>query len=124
MNQKKKILLIDDEEDLIEELKLGLEGNGCEVLTAYDGQEGLEKARREKPDLILLDILMPEVNGFQVCHDLKKDTATQSIPVIMLTAMAQEKDKSWGKECGADAYITKPCAMKPLLSKIKSLLFK
>lgn len=119
MTKKKKILLIDDEEDLVEELKLGLAGNGCEVLTAFDGKEGLEKARREKPDLILLDILMSEVNGFQVCHDLKKDPATQSISVIMLTAMTQEKDKAWAKECGADEYITKPCEMDELLSRIK-----
>lgn len=122
MDKKKKILLIDDEEDLVEELGLCLEGTGYEVVISHDGQEGLEKVRREKPDLILLDVFMPEVNGFQVCHDLKKDPATQSIPIIILTAMAQEKDKSWGKECGADEYITKPCEMGELLSKIKRLL--
>ncbi|MDO8528071.1 MAG: response regulator [Deltaproteobacteria bacterium] len=122
MNQKKTILLVDDEKDLSEELGIRLKASGYSVLVAYNGPKGIERAMQEKPDLILLDVIMPKMNGYQVCHDLKNDPKTKSIPVILLTAKTQESDKTWGKECGADEYITKPYEIYSLLSKIKALL--
>lgn len=119
---KKKILLIDDEKDLVEELTLRLAAEGYEVLAAFDGQEGLEKARQEKPDLILLDVVMPKLDGYEVCLELKKDSSTKKIPIIMISAKSQESDKFRGKECGASAYITKPYETDLLLQKIRGFL--
>ena len=114
--------MVDDEKDLVDEMSFFLESSGWEVSTALDGQEGLEKAKKEKPDLILLDILMPKLNGYQVCRELKKEEATKGIPVMMLSAKGQESNKFWGEECGADAYITKPFEKEKLLSKLRELL--
>lgn len=122
MTGKKRILLIDDEKDLLEEMTLRLEAVGYEVLVAFDGQEGLEKAREDKPDLIQMDVLMPKMNGYQVCRELKGADETKSIPIILLTARAQESDKFLGKETGANAYITKPYEIDLLLKKMRALL--
>lgn len=122
MIKKKKILLVDDEKDLVEELSLRLEASDWEVLTATNGQEGLEKAKKEKPDLILLDIVMNEMNGYQVCHDLKSGLQTQSIPIIVLTARTQKSDKDWAQECKADDYMIKPYEIDLLLQKIRQHL--
>ncbi len=122
MTEKKRILLVDDERDLVEELMIRLEACGWEVLTACDGQEGLEKARRERPDLILLDVIMPKMNGYQVCRELKGVAETKMIPIILLTAKAQENDKRLGKESGADDYIIKPSHAGLLIDKIKKYL--
>lgn len=121
---KKKILIVDDERDLVETLIFRLENAGYEVTAAYDGLQGLEKAREIGPDLILLDIMMPKMNGFQVCKELKIDDSTKNIIIIMLTAKAQDGDKFLGKNVGADDYVTKPFDGLVLLEKIKSKLGK
>jgi len=118
----KKILLVDDEKDLVETLTLRLEANDYEVIPAYDGQDGLEKARKGKPDLIILDLMLPKMDGYKVCRMLKFDEKYKNIPIIMFTARVQESDKKMGEEVGANAYITKPFEPQVLLTKIKELL--
>lgn len=119
---KKKILVVDDEKDLVEAVKFRLEANNYEVIQAYDGQEALVQARKLKPDLIILDLMLPKIDGYKVCRMLKFDERYKKIPIIMFTARAQESDKKLGEEVGADAYITKPFEPEVLLSKIKELL--
>jgi DNA-binding response OmpR family regulator len=122
MADKKRILIVDDERDLVETITFRLEASGYEVLTAYDGAEGLEKARDEKPDIILLDVMMPKMDGYQVCRMLKFDEEFKNIPVLMLTARGQDQDKKTGNDVGADGYITKPFDSKVLLDSIKKCL--
>lgn len=122
MAEKKKILVVDDEKDLVETLVFRLEALGYEALTAYNGQEGLDKARSEKPDLILLDVMMPVMDGYQVCRMLKFDEEFKSIPIIMLTARGQDKDKKTGSDVGADDYVTKPFDSADLTARIKKLI--
>ena len=119
---KKKILVVDDEPQLVDALKMRLEANSYDVLTAYNGHEGLEKARREKPDLIILDLILPKIDGYKVCRMLKFDNEYKNIPIIILSARAQETDKKMGAEVGADAYITKPFELEVVLKKIEKLL--
>jgi len=119
---KKKILLVDDEKDLVETLTFRLEANEYEVVKAYNGQEGLDKARKEKPDLIILDLMLPKIDGYKVCRMLKFDEKYKKIPIIMFTARAREEDRKMGEEVGADAYITKPFEPQALLGKIQELL--
>ncbi|MBI2609383.1 MAG: response regulator [Deltaproteobacteria bacterium] len=119
---KKKVLIIDDEQDLIDLLTLRLENEGYEVSAALNGTEGLEKIKSEKPDIVLLDVMMPELNGYQVCRKLKQDDNLKDIPVVMLTAKAQESDKFWGMEIGADDYVTKPFEFSQLSEVIKKYL--
>jgi len=119
---KKRILLVDDEKDLVYAVTLQLEANNFEVLLAYDGQEALDKARREKPDLIILDLMLPKIDGFKVCRMLKLDAKYKDIPIILFTARAQESDKKIGKEVCADSYITKPFEAQVLLDRIRELL--
>lgn len=121
---KKKILVVDDEREIVDSLCLALEMKDYDTITAFDGQEALEVARKEKPDLIILDIMMPKLNGYQVCRELKKDAATKSIPILMVTAKTQESDYFWGKETGADEYIKKPFKLLYLLDRIKHFLEK
>lgn len=118
----KKILVVDDEKDLVETVIFRLQASGYEVISAYDGQEGLDKAKKEKPDLIILDLMLPKMNGYKVCGLLKSDSRYSKIPIILFTARAQESDKSMGMEVGGDAYITKPFDPPALLAKIKELL--
>lgn len=118
----KKILLVDDERDLVETVTFRLEAAGYEVVSGFDGQEGLDKAKKENPDLIILDLMLPKMDGYKVCRMLKFDEKYKKIPIIMFTARAQETDKNMGKEVGADAYITKPFEPKELLGKIQELL--
>ena len=120
----KRILLVDDERDLVETVTFRLEANNYEVLVASDGQEGLNKARTEKPDLIILDLMLPKIDGYKVCRMLKFDEHYKAIPIIMFTAKAQQKDEDLGKEMGADAYVTKPFEPEILLKKISELLTK
>lgn len=122
MSPRKTILLIEDETDLVKVLSAGLEKSGWRVLAAYDGEEGLKKANEVLPDLILLDVMMPRMNGFQVCHDLKTNPRTKKIPVIMLTVRARANDKSWGIEVGACDYIIKPFTLKTLKQHINAHL--
>ena len=119
---EKRILVVDDEAELVKAVQVRLKHEGHEVLTARDGQEGLEKARKEKPDLIILDLMLPKMDGYKVCGLLKADTRYSKIPIIMFTARAQESDVKMGKEVGANAYITKPFEHQVLLDKIAELL--
>lgn len=118
----KKILIVDDEENIVTMVEARLMGNGYDVITANDGQEGLAKARSEKPDLIILDIMLPKIDGYKVCRMLKFDEQYKHIPVILFSARTQDSDLETGKQQGADAYITKPFQPEALLSKIKELL--
>jgi two-component system alkaline phosphatase synthesis response regulator PhoP len=122
MAGKKRILLVDDEKDLVETVKFRLEANDYTVFTALDGQEALDKAHKEKPDLIILDLMLPKIDGYKVCRMLKFDEKYKKIPIILFTARAQESDKKTGEEVGADAYITKPFDPQALLAKIRELL--
>jgi DNA-binding response OmpR family regulator len=117
-----KILVVDDEADLVETIRFSLELEGYNVLVASNGEEGLNLARQEKPDLILLDLMLPKLDGYKVCRLLKFDERYKHIPILMLTAKTQEKDKILGKETGANEYITKPFDMDELMAKIKAYL--
>nr|MBU1328602.1 response regulator [Candidatus Omnitrophota bacterium] len=121
---KKRILVVDDEEDILNVLRFRLEANNYEVLSASDGQEGLNRARSEKPDLIILDLMLPKLDGYKVCRMLKFDETYKAIPIIIFTARAQKKDEEIGMEMGADAYISKPFEPDVLLGKMKELLEK
>lgn len=120
--EAKKILLIEDELDILKTSRIFLESEGFKVITATDGMEGLDKTRSENPDLIIMDIMLPKLDGYQACRILKFDDKYKHIPIIMFSARAQESDKQMGKEVGADAYITKPFEPKVLIDKIKELL--
>ena len=122
MRKMSKILVIDDETQLIEMVQMRLEAAGYEVITASDGQEGLDKAKSVEPDLILCDVMMPKMDGYKVCGLLKNDSRYSKIPLILFTARAQQDDQDVGDEVGADAYITKPFEPPVLLAKIKELL--
>lgn len=115
--EKKRILIIEDEQSISDIIKFNLEKEGYETLTAYDGQVGYEKAMSENPDLILLDVMLPLMDGFQVC---KKVRETSLVPILMLTAKEEEIDKVLGLELGADDYITKPFSMRELIARIKA----
>jgi len=117
---RKKILIIEDEEDLVKGLKLNLADEEYEVDWASDGLEGLRKALQETPDLIILDIMLPEKNGLEVCRELRQKNIR--IPIIMLTAKGEEIDKVVGLEIGADDYITKPFSVRELLARLKAHL--
>jgi DNA-binding response OmpR family regulator len=117
---KEKILIIEDEEDLVKGLKLNLAGEGYIVTWAYDGLEGIRKALEELPDLIILDIMLPKIDGLEVCRELRKEKI--NIPIIMLTAKGGEVDKVVGLEIGADDYLTKPFSIRELLARVKAHL--
>lgn len=119
---KKRILVVDDEVDLVETVRFSLELEGYEVLVAFNGEEALNQARKESPDLILLDLMLPKLDGYKVCRLLKFDERYKHIPILMLTAKTQEKDKATGMETGADEYITKPFDMDELMKKVKNYL--
>jgi DNA-binding response OmpR family regulator len=120
--EKKKILVVDDQIDLVKTLQFALELEQYQVLVSYNGEDALNQARRENPDLILLDIMLPKLDGYKVCRFLKFDEHYKHIPILMMTAKSQEKDKLIGKETGADEYITKPFDMDELMGKIKAYL--
>jgi len=114
-----KILVVEDDPNILESVKYNLQKDGYDTLTAVDGAQALEIARSGKPDLIILDILLPQMNGLEVCRILRKEMA---IPIIMLTARDTEIDKITGLDLGADDYVTKPFSMRELMSRIRSLL--
>jgi DNA-binding response OmpR family regulator len=118
----KKILIVEDEPEIANVLKMRLEANNYQILLAEDGVEGLNKARTEKPDLIVLDIRLPKLDGFKVSRMLKFDEKYAKIPIIMLTARVQQADVEQGMDAGANAYMTKPYKAEDLLAKIKELI--
>jgi len=122
MDKRKRILIIEDEKAMVEAVRLRLEANGYEVLTSGDGEEGLIKARAEKPDLIILDVMLPTMDGFKVCRMLKFDDQYNEIPIVMFTARTQESDLAEGKEVGVNAYVKKPFKSEELLKVISDLL--
>jgi two-component system phosphate regulon response regulator PhoB len=119
---KPKILVVDDEPDAVELLEVNLKGAGYDVATASDGEEALKKARSLLPSLIILDLMLPEVDGMEVCKILRRDQRTSAIPIIMLTAKAAEIDRVLGLELGADDYVTKPFSPRELVLRVKRLL--
>jgi two-component system alkaline phosphatase synthesis response regulator PhoP len=119
---KEKILIVEDEKDIVKMLDYNLKKEGFRTLSCYDGEEALDLATREHPDLIVLDLMLPGVDGLEVCKALKKESKTSSIPIIMLTAKSQESDKVVGLELGADDYLTKPFSIRELLARIKAVL--
>ncbi len=119
---KDKILIVDDEEDILELLSVNLKRDGYEVLRAVNGEDAVSLASAEKPDLVILDLMLPGVDGLTVCRMLKGSTLTRHIPVIMLTARGQEADIIKGLEQGADDYITKPFSPKVLCARVKTVL--
>jgi len=117
-----RILIVDDEADLAMMITGRLKVWGHEVLTASNGPDGLAAARSERPDLILLDLMLPKLNGYEICHLLKQDAKFQSIPIIMLTARAQQSDRKLALESGANAYLAKPYEPQELRQAIDDLL--
>ena len=122
MENPKKILIVDDDKDFLKALTTVLENNGYGIVTATDGAQALELARTESPDLILLDIMLPGMNGFKVCRFLKFDENYKDIPIIIISAKADEEDKRLGRQMGAELYITKPFEDEELLQAIKQLI--
>ena len=114
----KRILIVEDEKNIVDILSFNLGKEGYETLEAYDGEAGLQLALEQNPDLILLDLMLPKMDGFDVCRNLRKEN--RSTPVIMLTAREEETDKVLGLELGADDYITKPFSMRELLARVKA----
>ena len=119
---KSKILVVDDEPEAVELVEFNLKGAGYEVSTASDGAEALNKARRIQPNLVILDVMMPEIDGMEVCKLLRRDPVTSGIPIIMLTAKASEVDRVLGLELGADDYVVKPFSPRELVLRVKKLL--
>jgi two-component system, OmpR family, alkaline phosphatase synthesis response regulator PhoP len=118
----RKVLVIDDEPGIIEIVEANLEGDGFEVISASNGKEGLEKIKREAPELVVLDVMMPEMDGWEVLRNLERDPETAGLPVIMLTAKAADEDYIYGLEEGAVEYITKPFLPQELVNRIKITL--
>jgi two-component system alkaline phosphatase synthesis response regulator PhoP len=119
---KGKILVVDDEVYIVHILDFSLGMEGYEVLTALDGEQALEKARQEHPDLIVLDIMMPKLDGYETCKLLKADDGTRNIPVILLSAKGRNADQKVGFDVGADDYITKPFSPRKLVERINDIL--
>lgn len=119
---KKKILLVEDEIDLVDMLRLRLEESDYDVLTASDGEQGFEWAKTEHPDLIILDLMLPKMDGYKVCGLLKKDARYAKTPIIIFSARAQEADIQLGREMGADAYVTKPFDPELLMNQVQKLI--
>ena len=117
MEKKQRVLIVEDEKNIVDILRFNLQREGYATCEAYDGADGLEKARAEHPDLILLDVMLPKMNGFDVCRSLRQEG--DNVPVIILTAREEEADKVLGLEIGADDYITKPFSMRELLARVK-----
>lgn len=116
MEQKKKVLIVEDEKNIVDILRFNLQRSGYDTIEAYDGEDGLNKAMLENPDLILLDVMLPKMIGFDVCKTLRQ--MGNNVPVIILTAREEETDKVLGLEIGADDYITKPFSMRELIARV------
>ena len=120
----KKILIVDDEQDIVESLKFVLEGYNYTCYCAYNGEDGLKLARDIIPDLIILDVMMPRINGYKISRLLKFDKKYKDIPILMVTARSQEEDKLIGEETGADEYITKPFDLDDVVKTVQKYLEK
>ena len=120
----KKILIVDDEKDIVETLSFKLKAKCFECIHSIDGESGLNMAKNESPDLVILDVMMPKINGYKICRLLKFDNKYKNIPIIMITARSQDEDKIIGEETGADEYITKPFEFSEVLEKINKYLNK
>ena len=119
---KGKILIVEDDRDIVEMVEYNLKEEGYETLSALDGEDGVELARRHQPDLIILDIMLPIMDGFEVCRTLRTNHVTAQIPIIILSAKSQETDKVVGLELGADDYVTKPFSPRELIARIRAIL--
>ena len=122
MQSGKKILLVEDEPEFRLALRTRLEANGYDIIEANDGATGLNTARHQNPDLIILDVMLPKMDGFKVARLLKFDLKYKNIPLMMLTVMSQASDRKMGQAVGADAYLTKPCKPQELLDTISTLV--
>jgi DNA-binding response OmpR family regulator len=118
----KKVLIADDEPNIVISLEFLLQREGFAVLVAVDGEEALARARAERPDLVLLDVMMPKMNGFDVCQALRADPELAGMRILMLTAKGRDTEVSKGLGLGADAYVTKPFSTKELVAQVRSLL--
>jgi len=119
---KPVILVVDDERHIVELVRFNLEKEGYQVITAQDGLEACKMAKQDKPDLVILDVMLPGMDGFEVCRTIQKDSEIAEIPIIMLTARTEEIDKILGLEIGADDYMTKPFSPRELLARVKARL--
>lgn len=117
-----KVLIIDDEEHIVELIKYNLEASGFTTFEAFNGNDGLKIAKKELPDLVLLDLMLPGIDGLEVCKRLRNDDKLKNVPIIMLTAKSEEIDKILGLELGADDYITKPFSVRELNARVKAVL--
>src|SRR5574344_1029818 len=124
MGNNKKILVVDDEQDIVETLKFMLEAQGYDCYCAYDGETGLNMAKEIIPDLMILDVMMPKINGYKISRLLKYDNKYKDIPIIMVTARSQEDDKLIGQETDVNEYITKPFELDDVIAKVKEYLEK
>lgn len=122
MTDSRTILLVDDEPDLVQLVSVRLQAAGYQVITASDGQQALDAVKQTRPDLIILDLMLPKVDGYKVCRLLKFDDRYKKIPILVFTARAQDGDIRLATECGADAYLTKPFEAQTLLSKLRDLM--
>ena len=118
----KRILIVDDEQDIVESLKFVLEVSGFTCYCAYNGEDGLRMAKELSPDLIILDVMIPKINGYKISRLLKSDKKYKDIPIIMVTARSQEEDKLIGEETGADEYITKPFDLDFVVQRVQAHL--
>ena len=119
---QKKILVVDDEKDIVELISYNLEQEGFAVIKAYDGQMAWERVKTAKPDLVVLDLMIPGIHGLEVCKLIRRDAATETLPIIMLTAKSDQVDKILGLELGADDYVTKPFNVRELIARIRAIL--
>lgn len=118
----KKILVVDDEKDIVELIEYNLKKEGFSVIQAYDGEAAVSIAKKQQPDLLILDLMLPRMNGIDVCKAIRANPGTVDLPIIMLTAKTDESDKVLGLEIGADDYITKPFSIKELIARVRTIL--
>jgi phosphate regulon transcriptional regulator PhoB len=117
-----KILIVDDEKDIVELIEYNLKKDGFSVIQAYDGEAAVAIAKKQKPDLMILDLMLPKMSGIDVCRDIRRNPEIAGLPIIMLTAKVEEVDKIIGLEIGADDYITKPFSVKELIARVRTIL--
>jgi len=120
--RKPRILIVDDESDLVAVLRFGLEVEGFDVIDASDGEEGLKRAREDHPDLLVLDLMLPKLDGYKVCRALKYDERYKTLPIFILSARSGEQDRRLALDMGADVFISKPYEIKDLVARIRARL--